>query len=77
LGSHPDFYINCVCPGPTETPMHKDMTEEERQAIINEIPKRRFAKPEEIANAVLFLVSELSTFVHGASLNVDGGLLRE
>ena len=77
MGSYSDFYINCVCPGPTDTPMHKNQTEEQHQAIIKEIPKGRFAKPEEIANAVLFLVSELSTFVYGASLNVDGGLIRE
>ena len=77
LRDYPDIYLNCICPGPTDTPMHKNMTLEERQKIIKEIPKGRYARPEEIANAVLFLVSELSTFVYAETLNVDGGVIRE
>ena len=77
MAVYPDFSINCVCPGPTETPLHKNKTQEHRQTVAKEIPKGRFAKPEEVANGVLFLVSELSTFVYGETLNVDGGLLRD
>lgn len=57
--------------------MHKIMTLEQRQRTIEEIPKGRFANPEEIANAILFLVSGLSIFVYAETLNVDGGLIRE
>jgi len=77
LRDYPNIYINCICPGPTDTPIHKNMTIEDRNKIIKEIPKGRFAKPEELANAVLFLVSELSTFVYAETLNVDGGVIRE
>ena len=77
MAVYPDFSINCVCPGPTDTPMHKNKTTEHRQTVSKEIPKGRFAKSEEIANGVLFLVSDLSTFVYGETLNVDGGLLRD
>lgn len=66
--------VNCVAPGWTVT----DMTSEallgaDRDAIVSAIPLGRAARPEEIAGAVLFLASDLASFVNGEILNVNGG----
>jgi 3-oxoacyl-[acyl-carrier protein] reductase len=69
--------INCVNPGPCDTPMHAPLTPEQRAMITGRIPLGRFGQPEEIAGAVLFLLSDAASFIHGESLNVDGGVLME
>jgi 2-hydroxycyclohexanecarboxyl-CoA dehydrogenase len=66
--------VNCVCPGPTDTPMLATRPEKLREAFIKAIPFRRFAKPEEIADAVLFFASSRSDYVTGQVLSVSGGL---
>jgi 3-oxoacyl-[acyl-carrier protein] reductase len=69
--------INCVNPGPCDTPMHAPLTSEQRAMVAGRIPLGRLGKPEEIANAVLFLLSDAASFVYGESFNVDGGVLME
>lgn len=69
--------INCVNPGPCDTPMHAPLTPEQRTILAGRIPLGRLARPEEIASAVLFLLSDAASFVFGESFNVDGGVLME
>jgi 2-hydroxycyclohexanecarboxyl-CoA dehydrogenase len=66
--------VNCVCPGPTDTPMLATRPEKLREAFIKAIPFHRFAEPEEIADAVLFFASSRSDYITGQVLSVSGGL---
>jgi 2-hydroxycyclohexanecarboxyl-CoA dehydrogenase len=66
--------VNCVCPGPTDTPLLAAVPEKHREAFARATPFRRFAKPEEIADAVLFFASDRASFVTGQVLSVSGGL---
>jgi NAD(P)-dependent dehydrogenase (short-subunit alcohol dehydrogenase family) len=66
--------VNCVCPGPTDTPLFATLPENIRTALIKAIPFRRLATPEEIAEAVLFFASAQSDFITGQVLSVSGGL---
>lgn len=66
--------VNCVCPGPTDTPLFAAQEELLKQALIKAIPFRRLARPEEIAAAVLFFASDAASFVTGQVLSVSGGL---
>ncbi len=65
---------NCVCPGPTETPLLFAVPEKHLDAFKKAIPMRRFAKPSEIADAVLFFSSDRAAYVTGQVLSVSGGL---
>lgn len=66
--------VNCVCPGPTETPMLMALPERHREALLRAIPMRRFGKPSEVAEAILFLASASSDYITGQVLSVSGGL---
>lgn len=66
--------VNCVCPGPTDTPMLATRSEKLREAFLKAIPFRRFAKPEEIADAVVFFASPEAAYVTGQVMSVSGGL---
>lgn len=64
--------VNVVAPGPIET--EEPVSAEVRQRYQQLIALRRLGRPEEIANAVLFLASDLATFISGETINVDGGI---
>jgi 2-hydroxycyclohexanecarboxyl-CoA dehydrogenase len=66
--------VNCVCPGPTDTPMLQSRPDKLKDAFIKAIPFRRFAKPQEIADAILFFASPRSDYITGQVLSVSGGL---
>ena len=66
--------VNCVCPGPTDTPLLASTPEKQRDALIRAIPFRRFAKPSEVADAILFFASDRSSYLTGQVLSVSGGL---
>jgi len=66
--------VNCVCPGPTDTPLLAAVPEKHREAFARATPMRRLAKPSEIADAVLFFASRRSDFITGQILSVSGGL---
>lgn len=66
--------VNCVCPGPTDTPLLAAVPDKFREAFIRVTPMQRLAKPSEIADAVLFFASARSDFITGQVLSVSGGL---
>ncbi len=66
--------VNCVCPGPTDTPLFQAQPERMREALTRAIPFRRIAQPEEIAEAVMFFLSRRSDYITGQLLSVSGGL---
>jgi 2-hydroxycyclohexanecarboxyl-CoA dehydrogenase len=67
-------HVNCVCPGPTDTDLYRQLPEKVRMALERGIPFRRVAQPEDIARTVAFFASPLSDYVTGQVLSVSGGL---
>ena len=66
--------VNCVCPGPTDTPLFAAQSERMQQALTRAIPFKRLAQPHEIADAILFFASGRSDYLTGQVLSVSGGL---
>ena len=66
--------VNCVCPGPTDTPLFQAQADKLKEALVKAIPFRRLARPEEVAAPVLFFASEPASFITGQVLSVSGGL---
>jgi 3-oxoacyl-[acyl-carrier protein] reductase len=69
--------VNGVSPHAIETEMSAQWSEQRRKEIIDSIPLRRLGKPEDVAEAVLFLVSEEASFITGEILDVNGGALMD
>jgi NAD(P)-dependent dehydrogenase (short-subunit alcohol dehydrogenase family) len=69
--------VNALCPGPVNTPLLQELfakDEERAQRRLVHVPMGRFAEPSEIANAVLFLASDESSFITANTFLVDGGI---
>ena len=67
--------VNAICPGPFETPLNKPVLDnpDTRKFFVDRIPLGRWAQPNELAGAVVFLASDASSFITGTALMVDGG----
>lgn len=66
--------VNAVAPGITKTDMVANLPDQMIQPLINAIPLRRIGEPEEVANCFLFLASDMSSYVTGEILSVDGAM---
>lgn len=66
--------VNAVAPGTIDTNIIANYTKEERQKRIKEIPLKRLGTAEDIANVCLFLASDISSYITGETINVNGGL---
>lgn len=67
--------VNVVAPGYIDTDMTKNLPDKVKEEIIKSIPMKRIGSPKEVANLVLFLSSNLSDYITGQVINVDGGML--
>ncbi|MEG1870412.1 MAG: 3-oxoacyl-[acyl-carrier-protein] reductase [Peptostreptococcaceae bacterium] len=67
--------VNVVAPGYINTDMTKDLPEKIKESIIQSIPMKKIGEPKEVANLVLFLASELSDYITGQVISVDGGMV--
>lgn len=65
--------VNAVSPGITETPLIAGYTEDKRAAMHNRFPLGRFAQPDEVAHAALYLISDKASFMTGTTIHVNGG----
>ncbi|MFM9277360.1 3-oxoacyl-[acyl-carrier-protein] reductase [Paenibacillus jiagnxiensis] len=66
--------VNCVAPGFIDTEMTQVLPDEMREKLQGDIPLARLGRPEEVAEVVLFLASDASSYMTGQTLHVDGGL---
>lgn len=72
--SNKKIRVNAVAPGTIDTDIISNYTKEQKQSRINEIPLKRLGTPEDIANACLYLSSNMSDYITGETINVNGGL---
>ena len=73
LGSR-NITVNCVAPGFIDTDMTRALSQEQRSALLGQIPLGRLGKPQEIAAAVAFLASPAGDYITGTVLHVNGGM---
>ena len=65
--------VNSISPGPIETDMSLQWSPDYREKILNAIPLRRLGKDSDVAELAVFLASDLSSFITGESININGG----
>jgi 3-oxoacyl-[acyl-carrier protein] reductase len=76
LAGH-NITVNAVAPHAIKTDMSAEWSQEKRDSVVNAIPLKRMGRPEEVAEAVLFLVGEGASFITGEILDVNGGYLTD
>ncbi len=69
-----NILVNLIAPGYVRTAMTDKLSEEQRKAFLDNIPLKRVAEPEDIANSVAFLCSDDASYITGQVLNINGGL---
>lgn len=67
--------VNCIAPGFFKTPMTDKLTDKQKQAILARVPMGRLGDPSEVADAAIFLASDMSNYITGQVLTVDGGMI--
>jgi 2-hydroxycyclohexanecarboxyl-CoA dehydrogenase len=73
-GARHGVNVNCICPGPTDTPLLRSEPEKFLEAFVKAIPMRRFGKPSEVADAIVFMASDRASYITGQVLSVNGGI---
>ena len=73
LGSR-NITVNCVAPGFIDTDMTRALSDEQKNALLSQIPLGRLGRPEDVASAVAFLASPAAAYVTGTVLHVNGGM---
>jgi len=68
-----DVTVNAVAPGVVDAGMGLSIPEEQRNRMLTEVPLQRFASAQDVANAILFLSSDLASYITGQTLHVNGG----
>jgi 3-oxoacyl-[acyl-carrier protein] reductase len=69
--------VNVVAPGFIDTDMTKDLPEENRNAMLGQVPLGRLGASDDIANAVVFLASAAGAYITGETLHVNGGMVMD
>jgi NAD(P)-dependent dehydrogenase (short-subunit alcohol dehydrogenase family) len=72
-----DVTVNAIAPGATTTDLIRDWSADTRAKVIENIPLRRLAEPDEIAAVALFLASDACCYMTGATVDVNGGRLMD
>jgi len=73
IGSR-NITVNSVAPGFIDTDMTRELPDEQREALISQIPLNKLGDPQDIANAVAFLASPEASYITGETINVNGGM---
>ena len=66
--------VNCISPGFIKTPMTDKIDDKFKEVIVSKIPSARLGEPDDVANAVLFLSSNQSSYINGETIHVNGGM---
>ncbi|MDU7967189.1 MAG: 3-oxoacyl-[acyl-carrier-protein] reductase [Paeniclostridium sordellii] len=69
--------VNVIAPGFIDTDMTSVLNENLKETMLKNIPQNRFGSPEDVANLVLFLASDMSSYITGQIINVDGGMVMQ
>ncbi len=67
--------VNCIAPGFIKTRMTDQLSEKQKEDISDKIPMRKLGEPQDVANVALFLASDLSSYITGQVITVDGGMV--
>ena len=73
LGPH-GIQVNAVAPGPIDTALLKNAQPERIEALMRQVYSKRPGKPEEVADLILFLCSSASRYIHGQTIEINGGM---